>query len=578
MQARFVHAVSVFTFFMLFASAESAVAQVSFNKLDHTTGRPPGDLAVADINRDGYPDIAYVLPGTNRIGVMYLSQTSAFQQGGEFELLDNPIWVKVADWNRDGIPDLFIGGEGKTMIIYFGDENGNYSPLNRYFTSSSLPRRDVGIADFDGNGHLDLAIMDTRTEEDGREGGFIWVTQHALDGSFGVNSPQDILHLTQDGGQVFAQDMDADSRPDLVVRNGTSVRVYWADSAGRFTDERFTSIGGPFADNTTIAIGDPNGDTRPDIAVASFGNCGSGCNVNRVVLFVNNGGRKFQLRSQVAAPGAEKQSLAVADINNDQRHDLLWTEFNPGSADMVLRYALGNGDGTFRQAQIAFHEDDMLGLEVLSMDRSVTHDVVFSSPASQDVTVAINLLPNSGCTPPTVSSSTVRICVPTSGSTTSSPFKLWASAASPNNIFRMEAWLDGVKKFETFDDQMQVWMPASSAAHRLTIVALDYSNRRSSSTRFFNNSGGCTPGANRTVRICSPGNGSTVSSPVSITAVASTAKINGMKIYVDGSVRYSTAGPGIKTTLNLRAGTRQLTVKAWDRFGSFSKSITVNVR
>jgi Bacterial Ig domain len=121
-------------------------------------------------------------------------------------------------------------------------------------------------------------------------------------------------------------------------------------------------------------------------------------------------------------------------------------------------------------------------------------------------------------------------------------------------------------------------MPASSAAHRLTIVALDYSNRRSSSTRFFNNSGGCTPGANRTVRICSPGNGSTVSSPVSITAVASTAKINGVKIYVDGSVRYSTAGPGIKTTLSLRAGTRQLTVKAWDRFGSFSKSITVNVR
>ena len=95
---------------------------------------------------------------------------------------------------------------------------------------------------------------------------------------------------------------------------------------------------------TGVAIGDFDGDGRPDVFVASK----TGPNH----LFRNLGGFRFEDVTEhagVAGPvGAWKQGVAFADVNNDGRLDLYVCRF--GAANLLY---LNQGDGTFREEAAA---------------------------------------------------------------------------------------------------------------------------------------------------------------------------------------------------------------------------------
>lgn len=82
-----------------------------------------------------------------------------------------------------------------------------------------------------------------------------------------------------------------------------------------------------------------------------------------------------------------------------------------------------------------------------------------------------------------------------------------------------------------------------------------------------------------TVSVKSPAAGATVSSPVRFVASASgPRKITSMQIYVDGVKKYTSYTAYLDKSLTLAAGTRKVTIKAWDGSGaSASKSLTVTV-
>ena len=88
-----------------------------------------------------------------------------------------------------------------------------------------------------------------------------------------------------------------------------------------------------------MAVGDFNGDGRPDLAVANIGS-------NTVSVLLGNGDGTFQ-PAQHFATGAAPRSVAVGDFNGDGRLDLATA--NSGGNDVSV--LLGNGDGTFAAAQ-----------------------------------------------------------------------------------------------------------------------------------------------------------------------------------------------------------------------------------
>jgi phosphatidylinositol-3-phosphatase len=81
------------------------------------------------------------------------------------------------------------------------------------------------------------------------------------------------------------------------------------------------------------------------------------------------------------------------------------------------------------------------------------------------------------------------------------------------------------------------------------------------------------------VTVCAPLSGTTVGSPVQFTAAAaSTSAITAMKIYVDGTTKYSTSSGSLDTSLSLSSGSHSVTVKAWSSGGQvYSKSVSISV-
>jgi phospholipase C len=88
------------------------------------------------------------------------------------------------------------------------------------------------------------------------------------------------------------------------------------------------------------------------------------------------------------------------------------------------------------------------------------------------------------------------------------------------------------------------------------------------------------PSTNKTVHICSPSNGSTVTSPVSFSASAfdSSARVTAMAIYLDNVKVYTVSSNQLSTSLSIAEGTHNVTIKAWDATGaSFSSAIKFTV-
>lgn len=90
--------------------------------------------------------------------------------------------------------------------------------------------------------------------------------------------------------------------------------------------------------------------------------------------------------------------------------------------------------------------------------------------------------------------------------------------------------------------------------------------------------GSCTPGVAPSVTICSPTNGSTVSSPVHVVAVPSSNNgVAAMAVYFDNTLVYKANVQQVDTMVNAAAGSHYVVVQFWDNSGNVPAKASVNV-
>ena len=288
-------------------------------------------VAVADFNGDGKLDLAVApLFGTG-VSVLLGNGDGTFQTPVYYPTNGaNLFSVAVADFNGDGKPDLVLAnnyqyGAPGTVAILLGNGDGTFQAAVNYGTGSEPAS--VAVADFNGDGMLDLAVGNFGDSN-------ISILLGNGDGTFQAAVNYGIGSQGQPWS-VAVGDFNLDGKLDLAVANiDQGVSILLGNGDGTFQSAVNYSAG---VEPVSVAVADFNGDGRLDLAVA---NQGAG-----VSILLGNGDGTFQSAVNYSA-GVAPVSVAVGDLNGDGRLDLAVADQNGHSVSVLL----GKGDGTFRSA------------------------------------------------------------------------------------------------------------------------------------------------------------------------------------------------------------------------------------
>jgi hypothetical protein len=178
-------------------------------------GSGPNSLAAGDLDGDGVLDIA-VTNGTSGEGLVGSISILKGVGDGTFvvqpemssDALDTPTWVGIADFNRDGSLDMAILNEElDDVAIFLGNGNLTFQdPVN--FPVVSVPK-ECALADYNLDGIMDIAC--TGEFEDN-----VAVLVGLGDGTF---APLVELDAGVAPASIVAADFTQDGKPDLAVTN-----------------------------------------------------------------------------------------------------------------------------------------------------------------------------------------------------------------------------------------------------------------------------------------------------------------------------------------------------------------------
>ncbi len=262
--------------------------------------------------------------------------------------------VAVADVNGDHNPDIAVVDSGGLIGVLLGNGDGSFQPVVTY--NLGLGASAIAVADVNGDGKPDLIATVTGNPEGG-----VAVLLGNGDGTFQAA-------VTYDSGgegteSIEVWDVNGDGKPDLLLANicgdanacstglatEGSVGVLLGKGDGTFQPVVSYSSGG--YTSLSLAVGDTNGDGRPDLLV--FSGCNivgifTPCNNGVVGVLLGNGDGTFQavVPYNSGDSGGDTGSLAAADVNGDHRVDLLVTNGAPATISLLQ----GNGDGSFQSA------------------------------------------------------------------------------------------------------------------------------------------------------------------------------------------------------------------------------------
>jgi len=269
-------------------------------------------LVAGDFNGDGKTDLigSFWSLGLWDFKVFLGNGDGTFSSGlgfGNFDSIIGP--VISGDFNRDGKLDVAFSAGALTFAGIFVFAGSTFNTCCSAF--GPLHGASLATGDFNNDGILDLAVTSSGQRP-------VTILLGNGDGTFTASAVQPSLTLVN---PVFVttNDFDGDRKLDLAIADAGSnaLTVLHGNGDGTFTQVSGEPALPQFSNFVTAA--DLNGDGKLDLVFSN--SCGTGCTANAISIFLGNGDGTFQpVFSQTV--GNAPHSLAVGDLNGDGRPDI----------------------------------------------------------------------------------------------------------------------------------------------------------------------------------------------------------------------------------------------------------------
>lgn len=344
----------------------------------------PIGIEAADVDGDGKIDLLVCDRGGNQLLIFRnvaapgTLTTNSFAAPVALQTGIDPRRVRVADLDGDGRPDLVVTCYADGALALFQNIGSpGMLTTNSFAPMVTLPAGsgcyDVAIADFDGDGQLDLAVVNYNAL-------YLSLFRNiSSPGPLDTNSFEAEVQIpaVASGESILAVDVDGDGLLDLVLGSiqGDTMSVHRnLSSPGSLAFDTHVDFGAPgWVHN--VAAADFTGDGKPDIAIDG--------ELNSYMAIFQNGSAPggfsiSSLSNRVDfASGYNAWGIAVGDLDGDGRPDVAFCNSYDNTLTLYRNVSpQANAPDHFDWSPISSPHFTTAGFPVTLMARNATNGIV----------------------------------------------------------------------------------------------------------------------------------------------------------------------------------------------------------
>ena len=294
-------------------------------------------IAVDDFNDDNQLDVSVSCPSANNVVMLFGNNDGEFWSRTTYSTGVNsyPHLLMSGDFNNDEKTDLavvdYLGNKFGIFTSYY---KADFTIQNKYSTGSSPQPYSIAVADFNNDSISDIVVVYSGTKNIGIQLGF-------GNGSFGtvIKYPTGSNSFVQ---HVSVGDLNKDGQVDIVIADSNSDSVHILLGVGDGTFGRImTYFMGLQSSPIWVEIVSLGSDDWLDLVVTNEG-------INTLNILYGYNYATFVLhRTYSTGDQSDVVMASVADINHDNRLDIIVTNFRSNSVSLFF----GDGNGSFTRGK-----------------------------------------------------------------------------------------------------------------------------------------------------------------------------------------------------------------------------------